>query len=190
MRLFVALEVPEPPRRDLRRRLEGLRDRLPRARWVDLENVHLTLLFLGWTAEAGVPALAAKLREAFARCPPLPLRLEGGGTFPPGRPARVAWVGVEGPAELLALQEDVTRAAVETLGFEPEKRAWHPHVTLARCPDPWRRDAIDKLRAALTGPIGPPFVADHGVLFESKLSPKGARYRPVEIFPMSGEGAG
>jgi 2'-5' RNA ligase len=190
VRLFVGLEVPEPPRRDLRRRLEGLRDRLPRARWVDLDNVHLTLLFLGETAEPAVPGLAAKLREAFARCPPLDLRLAGGGTFPPARPARVAWVGVEAPAELLTLQEDVTRAAVDALGFEPEKRAYHPHVTLARCPDPWRRDAIDKLRTALTGPIGPPFVADHGVLFESKLSPKGARYRPVETFPMAGEPGG
>jgi RNA 2',3'-cyclic 3'-phosphodiesterase len=190
VRLFVALEVPEPPRRDLRRRVDGLRDRLPRARWVDLDNVHLTLLFLGETPEADVPALAAKLRQAFARCVPLDLRLASGGTFPPGRPARVAWVGVEAPEELLELQEDVTRAAVETLGFEPEKRPYHPHVTLARCPDPWRRDAIDKLKTALTGPIGPPFTADHGVLFESKLSPKGARYRAVEIFPMTGEGSG
>ena len=187
MRLFVAIEVPEPPRRELRRRLDGLRDRLPRARWVDPENLHLSLLFLGETAEGDVPALAAKLREAFARCPPLDLRLSDGGTFPPGRPARVAWVGIEAPAELMTLQEGVTQAAVETLGFEPEKRPYHPHVTLARCPDPWRREAIDKLKNALTGTIGPPFVADRGVLFESKLSPKGARYRAVELFPMAGE---
>ena len=187
MRLFVGIEVPEPSRREVRRRVDAVRDRLPRARWVDLENVHLTLLFLGDTAEADVPALAAKLREAFARCPPLDLRLAGGGTFPPGRPARVAWVGVDAPDELETLQADVTRAAVEALGFEPEDRPYHPHVTLARCPDPWRREAIDKLKTALTGNIGPPFVADHGVLFESKLSPKGARYRAVETFPMEGD---
>ena len=187
MRLFVALEVPEPPRREVRRRVDAVRDRLPRARWVDLDNVHLTLLFLGETAEGDVPALAAGLREAFARCPPLDLRLANGGTFPPGRPARVAWVGVEAPEELMTLQADVTKAAAEALGFEPEERAYHPHATLARCPDPWRREAIDKFKNALTGPIGPPFVADHGILFESKLSPKGARYQVVETFPMTGE---
>ena len=136
-----------------------------------------------------MPALAAGLREAFARCPPLDLRLSSGGTFPPGRPARVAWVGVEAPEELTTLQADVTQAAVEALGFEPEERGYHPHVTLARCPDPWRREAIDKFKTAFTGPIGPPFVADHGILFESKLSPKGARYRAVETFPMTGEQA-
>jgi RNA 2',3'-cyclic 3'-phosphodiesterase len=188
VRLFVGIEVAEPPRRELRRRLEGLRDRLPRARWVDVENLHLTLQFLGETSESDVPALSAGLRQAFARCPPLDLRLSAGGTFPPGRPARVAWVGIEGPETLMTLQGDATRAAVETLGFEPEDRPYHPHVTLARCPDPWRREAIEKFRSALTGPIGPPFVADHGVLFESKLSPKGARYRAVEILPLAGEG--
>jgi RNA 2',3'-cyclic 3'-phosphodiesterase len=186
MRLFVALEVPEPPRREVRRRVDAVRDRLPRARWVDLENFHLTLLFLGETAEGDVPALAAGLREAFARCPPLDLRLSNGGTFPPGRPARVAWVGVDAPEELMTLQADVTKAAVEALSFEPEERAYHPHATLARCPDPWRREAIDKFKNAFTSPTGPPFVADHGTLFESKLSPKGARYRAVEIFPMVG----
>jgi RNA 2',3'-cyclic 3'-phosphodiesterase len=190
LRLFVALEVPDPPRRDLKRRVDSVRDRLPRARWVDLENVHLTLLFLGETAEGDVPALAAGLREAFARCPPLELRLVAGGTFPPGRPARVAWVGVEAPEELMTLQADITRAAVEALGFEPEERPYRAHVTLARCPAPWRRESIEKFTNAFTGPIGQPFVADHGVLFESRLSPKGARYLAVEIFPMAGSAGG
>jgi 2'-5' RNA ligase len=117
----------------------------------------------------------------------LDLRLGSGGTFPPGRPARVAWVGVEAPPALLQLQADVTQAAVDSLGFESEDRPYHPHVTLARCPDPWRREAIEKFKTGLTGPIGPPFLADRGVLFESKLSPKGARYREVETFPMTGE---
>jgi 2'-5' RNA ligase len=190
MRLFVALEVAEAPRRDLRRRVDGVRDRLPRARWVDIENAHLTLVFLGDTAEADVPALAAGLRQAFARCPPLEMRLGSGGTFPPGRPARVAWVGVEAPPELAVLQEEVTRAAVKTIGHEPEERPYQPHVTLARCPDPWRRDAVEKFTTALTGPIGQPFVAEQGILFESKLSPKGARYRAVELFPLEGTQGG
>jgi 2'-5' RNA ligase len=152
-----------------------------------LDVLHLTLLFLGETAEAGVPDLVSKLRQVFAHFCPLALRLEGGGTFPPGRPARVAWVGVDSLPELLTLQADVAQAAVEALGFEPEERAYHPHVTLARCSDPWRRDSIEKFTNAFTGFVGPPFVADRGVLFESKLSPKGARYREVEVFPMVDE---
>lgn len=184
MRLFVALEIPEPVRRELARRVAALRERLPRARWVDPGMVHLTLLFLGETPADQVPALSAKLREAFARHPPMTLRLSGGGTFPPKRPARVAWVGLDAPEELAAVQADAVAAAVETVGFEPEDRPFKSHVTLARCDPNWPRDAAEKFAAAFPGEVGPPFQVDRGVLMESKLSPRGARYTVVEAFPL------
>jgi 2'-5' RNA ligase len=164
--------------------MAGLRDRLPRARWADPENIHLTLLFLGETPEDRIPALSAKLREAFAKHAPLTVRLAGGGTFPPQRPARVAWIGLEAPEELQAVQADAVAAAVEAAGFEPEERPFKPHVTLARCDPTWPRDAAGKFAAAFPGEIGPPFIVDRGVLMQSKLSPRGARYSVVESFPM------
>jgi 2'-5' RNA ligase len=184
MRLFVALEIPEAVRRELARRVAGLRERLPRARWVDPEMVHLTLLFLGETPDDQVPNLAAKLREAFAKHPPMTLRLSGGGTFPPKRPARVAWVGMEAPEELAAVQADAVAAAVEAVGFEPETRPFTSHVTLARCEPNWPRDAAEKFAAAFPGEIGPPFRVDRGVLMRSKLSPRGALYTVVEALPL------
>lgn len=189
MRLFVALEIPEPVRREVARRVAGVRDRLPRARWVDLEKVHLTLLFLGQTPEDRIPVLSAKLRDAFAAYEAMTVRLSGSGTFPPKRPARVAWIGLEAPEELAAVQADAAAAAVEAVGFEPEERPFRPHVTLARCEPNWPRDATDKFVSAFSGEIGPPFTVDRGVLMESKLSPRGARYSVVEAFPMMGEGA-
>ncbi|HEX3526192.1 MAG TPA: RNA 2',3'-cyclic phosphodiesterase [Thermoanaerobaculia bacterium] len=192
MRLFLAIEIPPAVRREVARRIAGLRDRLPRARWVDPEILHLTLLFFGQVDEAKVPALGAALRDAFARHLPMELRLAGGGTFPPRRPARVAWVGMETTEEmtedgLAALQADATAAAVESIGFTPEDRPFHPHVTLARCEPFWPRDAAEKFAAAFPGAVGQPWLADHGVLFESKLSPKGPRYRPVELLPFAGD---
>jgi 2'-5' RNA ligase len=184
MRLFVALEIPEAVQRELARRVAALRERLPRARWVEPEKIHLTLLFLGQTPDDQVPNLSAKLREAFAKHAPMTLRLSGGGTFPPKRPARVAWVGMEAPEELAAVQADAVAAAVEAVGFEPEKRPFTPHVTLARCEPNWPRDAAEKFAAAFPAEIGPLFRVDRGVLMESKLSPKGARYSVVESFPM------
>ena len=184
MRLFVALEVPEAVRRELARRVAALRDRLPRARWVDTEMVHLTLLFLGQTPDDQVPALSVKLREAFAKHPPMTLRLSGGGTFPPKRLARVAWVGLDAPEELAAVQADAVAAAVEAVGFEPEDRPFKSHVTLARCDPNWPRDAAEKFAAAFPGEVGPPFRVDRGVLMESKLSPRGARYTVVEELPL------
>lgn len=186
MRLFVALGVPEVPRREVRRRLSAVRDRLPRAKWVDPDNLHVTLAFLGEVDAAKLPLLSARLGEAFAPFEPMDLRLSGGGTFPPGRPARVAWIGVTAPREIAALHREVMAAAVETLGIEPEAREHRSHATLARCSDPWRREAIEKFAHAFSGSIGPPFVADRGILYESRLSPSGARYRAVAEFPMSG----
>ena len=192
MRLFVALEIPEPVRREVRRRMAGLRERLPRARWVDPDVLHLTLLFLGEVAPERAAELAGRLGQAFAAYPVLPLRLAGGGTFPAGRPARVAWVGVAGPPELAPLQAAVARAAREVLepaaGREAE-RPFQAHVTLARCPSPWPRGAAEKFGAAFPGEIGPPFVADRGVLVESRLSPRGPRYRHLAELPLAGVSA-
>src|ERR1700720_4174756 len=117
MRLFVALEIPEPVRRGVRRRMAGLRERLPRARWVNPDVLHVTLLFLGEVPPDGVEPLADRLRGAFAPFPPMPLRLAGAGTFPVGRPARVAWIGLAAPPELVPLQAAVVRAAREVLGL-------------------------------------------------------------------------
>ena len=223
MRLFVAIEIPEPVRREVRRRVAGLRERLPRARWVDADVLHLTLLFLGEVAPDQVAPLAGRLAHAFASYPALPLRLAGGGTFPAGRPARVAWIGVAAPPELAPLQAAVARAAREALespapseravapapavapaarapaaaaavpatpaAKELGERPFQPHVTLARCPSPWPRGAVEKFAAAFPGEIGPPFLATQGVLVESRLSPRGPRYRNLAELPLAG-GAG
>jgi 2'-5' RNA ligase len=185
VRLFVAIELPEAVRREVRRRVAGLRERLPRARWADTDAMHLTLLFLGEVEPDALAGLGAALRSACAGFAAFELRLAGGGTFPPGRPARVAWIGVEAPPELAALQAGITRAATATVGFEPEERAFHPHVTVARCPSPWPRQVAEKLVAAFPGEVGPPFLAARALLLESKLSPRGARYREVEELPFA-----
>jgi RNA 2',3'-cyclic 3'-phosphodiesterase len=194
MRLFVALEVPEPARREVRRRVAGLRERLPRARWVDPGVLHVTLLFLGEVEPAEVAPLAGALGRAAAGHAPLPLRLAGGGTFPPGRPARVAWVGVDapaGPAGITGLHAALTRAAQEVLGAAAADgehgRPYRAHVTVARCPSPWPRGAAEKFAAGFPGEVGPPWVASDVLLLESRLSPQGPRYSTLAGLPLSRE---
>jgi 2'-5' RNA ligase len=192
MRLFVAIEIPEGPRQEARRRLQAVRDRLPPARWVAPDAIHLTLIFLGAIEERELPPLRAALGSAAAAHTPFPLALVGGGTFPPRRPARVAWIGVtvagNGP-ELAALQGEVSEAAARAVGSTPESRPYHPHITLARCPENWPRPAIDTFTAAFAGPLGEPFPVSRIALFESRLNPgAGERYRVVEPFSLAGAG--
>jgi 2'-5' RNA ligase len=136
MRLFVAIEIPEGPRREARRRLQAVRAELPPARWVDPDAIHLTLIFLGAIEEEALPPLRAALGSAAAAHAPFPLALEGGGTFPPRRPARVAWIGVEAGPELAALQGEVSEAAARAVGYTPESRPYHPHITRRSRPSP------------------------------------------------------
>jgi 2'-5' RNA ligase len=184
LRLFVAFALPEEVRAAMRRRLARLRSLLPQSRWVDPDNAHLTLAFLGHHPEAKLEPLAAALRSTFARYPALSLRLHGGGTFPQGRPARVAWVGVKAPPEMQPLQHDVADAAAGVLDWEPEKRPFHPHVTLTRCNPTWPRGQVERFHSEVQGSWGEEFVATEGVLYRSRLSPRGAQYEALVRFPL------
>jgi RNA 2',3'-cyclic 3'-phosphodiesterase len=186
MRLFVALEIPASLHLEIARLRQELEPRLPRARWVRPEGIHLTLLFLGEVEEGAVAALRSGLAAAFARHPPLTLAMRGAGTFPPGRPARVAWLGMEARPELAPLQAAVTAAAVAALGIEPERRPFHPHLTLARPDPPWRRPEAERFTAAADRPFGDPFDVDRGVLMRSHLGRGGARYEVAAALPLGG----
>ena len=184
VRLFVALDLPEEVRAAMRRRLGKLRALLPQSRWVDPDQAHLTLVFLGHHPESMVAQLGGAFTEVFARYPRMPLRLHSGGTFPPGRPARVAWAGVKAPPELPTLQHDVADAAAALLDWEPEKRPFHAHVTLARCNPAWPRRLAERFHGEVQGPWGEEWLASEGVLYRSRLSPRGAQYEALERFPM------
>jgi 2'-5' RNA ligase len=131
-----------------------------------------------------VEDLVAALRPAFAAFRPLELAVAGGGTFPPNRPARVAWVGIEGPPELMTARRHVARAATETLGLKPERRPFHPHVTLARPRRSWNRRASERFAEVFEGRVGEPFTVAEGVLYRSDLTPGGAMYTAVERFAL------
>lgn len=195
MRLFVAFELPAAVRAAIGRRLDALRGELPRARWVRPESMHLTLKFLGEVDEAEVPGLEAELAPLCAAAAPMTARLDGGGCFPPGRPARIAWLGFEtgGPggagteaSGLAAVQASIDRAAARLPGVERDRRPFTPHVTVARCDPPWPRPAAERFAAALGGPLGEPFALDRAALIASRLGPGGARYRPVGVYPLGG----
>ncbi len=193
MRLFVALEIPAPLRSELERRARALAGELPKARWVRPEAMHLTLSFLGETHPQVLPELHHELTGAFAEAAPLALCLREVGAFPPRGKPRVLWTGLVGadrsPSEdLAALRSAVARAVQRAASVEPEKRRFHPHLTLARCSPTWRRDAFERFRDAFGEPPADVFTIEEGVLFESDLRPSGARYRTMRAYPLGKAG--
>ncbi len=190
LRLFVAVDPPEP----VRRRLAALEAELRRlaarhageVRWVDPESVHLTLQFLGAVPEERVEPVAAALAAAAAAGRPLALEVRGAGGFPSARRPRVLWAGVAGEVEALAsLAADVGRR-LAPLGFPPEERPFSPHLTLGRARDGRGAPGLGGALAQAASEDGTPWRADALVLFESHLSPKGARYEALRRFPLGG----
>lgn len=143
MRLFVAIDPPDPIREALDRFSEGLAQRVRR---VPRDQVHLTLRFLGEVDEERVPALVDALAMAVPG-PPINLRVCGGGAFPsPSRP-RVLWAGLAGELEALrALAARIDRAIVGE-GLPPADHPFRAHLTLARCPQGRAPDAVAAVQA-------------------------------------------
>ncbi len=183
LRLFVALEPPEP----VRRRLAAIQDRLRReagrhaeeVRWIAPGNIHLTLQFLGAVPEERLDAIRQALAEVAATSQPLRLELRGAGGFPSARRPRVVWTGVGGDADALGrLVADLGRR-LAPLGFAPEDRPFSPHLTHGRARDGRGAPGLGGALAGATADDGSPWRADELVLFRSHLSAGGSRYEPL-----------
>lgn len=184
MRLFVALNLPDETRTALGGALESVRDARLDVRWTAIESIHLTLQFLGEVNDERVSGIDRTLAGVAARHGPFRMRIGGFGAFPGLRRARVWWVGVEPLEPLMELQRDVEESLV-THGFEPEKRPYHPHLTVARAHP--RARAVP---AAVVDDIVARFVFGTDVpvhtldLMHSRLHPHGARYHAVMKHPL------
>lgn len=172
MRLFVALDLPG----DVRSALAAWADEAAPAsvRRVPPGNLHLTLAFLGSRDADAASAVTGLLGEVVR---PLAVQRTAGALWlPPRRPA-VLTVALSADDALAALQRDLVAALEEAIGFEPERRAFRPHVTVGRVPRGTRVDARRELgvpapelafrMAALT-------------LYRSHTGRRGARYEALE----------
>ncbi|MGH7645253.1 MAG: RNA 2',3'-cyclic phosphodiesterase [Gemmatimonadales bacterium] len=185
MRLFVALNLPEAVRQALWAAAAPARDLDLPLRWVRPDGIHLTLKFLGETADQRAPELRSALARvagdsggASAPARPLAVALGGFGAFPDVERPRVVWAGVAGDPALELLQHGLEREFAP-LGFPTEARAFRPHVTLARA----TRDArpADFARAGLDAVLGTLEFAETVVietldLMRSELGRDGAVY--------------
>lgn len=143
------------------------------------ENWHLTLRFLGWTEPVAYDLVLASLDQA-QRGAPFEIELGGLGAFPRPRRATVTWIAVtKGQArldELAALSEE----AAQTAGFSPEDRPYRAHLTLSRVRPP---EDVTGLIESFDS-TGIRWRCRSLVVYRSHLSRGGARYEPLETFPL------
>ena len=193
-RLFIAIALPSPWLETLERHMDGVRSRLAsseetrgaRVRWVRPEGIHLTLKFLGEVVPAKRRAIEATLAATVTNA--LDLRLEMGevGAFGEHRVPRVLWVGVGGQIQELTALAGRVDAAMEGVGFAPERRPFAPHLTLARLSDdmpPALRQRVVQISGEVGLPACAPFDAQEVALFRSHLGPGGSRHEIVARWP-------
>ncbi|WP_159951883.1 RNA 2',3'-cyclic phosphodiesterase [Rhizobium sp. 18065] len=174
-RLFTALEIP----RNAAMSLSLLRGGLPGARWIDVENYHITLRFIGdvdgRTADEIVDRLDRIDRPEFS------LSLNGIGSFGSKKPHSI-WAGVTPAPEMYALQGEIERIC-QRIGLPPDPRKFTPHVTLARLKQSRLEDVVHYLSGR--GDFHTvPFLTPRFVLLSSRESVGGGPYLTEEVFPL------
>jgi 2'-5' RNA ligase len=182
--LFVALALPEEVRDGIAR-WQGRELRDPALRPIRREALHVTLCFLGYHPEKAIDRIAAIVTGVEPR--PVELRFEPEpAPRPKGRP-RLYALGAESPAAI-GLQAELSDALEAERFYEPEKRAFWPHVTVARVrserlpPKPGQRRGkgrpkrVRKPPGSLPKALQKPFGAVRITLYRSNLRPQGAEY--------------
>lgn len=191
MRLFVALDIDS----DIRKKIAEFRDKMrpyaPDVRWVGPETFHITLQFLGETQKLD------EIKQALqtVRGSSVSLAFRGTGFFPNPKSPRVFWLGIESDEHLHRLAGSI-RDALQPLGFQSDHGPFTPHLTLARAgsgrPKPVRgehpaaglRTVGIKLESEPAIDFGT-MTAREFCLYQSLLSPAGAKYTKLATYPLA-----
>ena len=177
IRTFIGIDLGKA----IRDRLIALQETLARAgtevKWVEPDNLHVTLLFLGEVDERQVPPVCAAVAEGAATVMAFPLSVETVGCFPNVRRPRVLWAGVgEGTQAVCTLHDVLERPLLELGCYRREERQYTPHITLGRVKSDRPTDKLAAALARQAGWKGGETVVREVHVLSSELTPQGPLY--------------
>jgi len=183
VRCFIAIELPDGVKRGLKELQAQLKSggQAP-VKWVDPDNIHLTLKFLGNVAIDKTGEITAALTKAVQGVSPFQLEVRELGVFPNPRRVQIIWVGVSGEVDKLASLQQRLESNLEGLGFVPEGRRFTPHLTLARLRDraaPDERERLGQLIADTESDAAYSFPVEAINLMKSQLTREGPIYSRI-----------
>ena len=181
MRLFTGLDLPPEVVENLDQLLGRLRP-TAQVNWSPVANLHITTKFIGEWPEEKLDALTAALR-AIAPRPAIPVHIRKVGFFPNPHSPRNFWCGIDAPG-LAELAADIDRATT-ALGIPSEKRAFSPHLTLARIKASPELQPLREAIAALPSLDFGIFQAGSFFFYRSQLRPSGSVYTKLAEFPLA-----
>lgn len=151
-------------------------------KWVEPENLHLTLKFLGDTPDDLLPDVESVIDEACQRSVPFKIAIQGTGCFPNKQRPRAFWAGLTSSKALKSLQAEIG-GGMDELGYEPELKAFVPHLTVARIKEPLGKERMTD--AFLSFDLrSSSFQVTHVSLVQSSLRQEGPIYSVLKDFPL------
>ena len=186
IRSFLAIELPKPILKKIEEVQGDLRSAHADVRWVSPEKIHLTLKFFGNIEESRIDSIFKSIEEPARGTPPFSLKVRGVGAFPQLKNPRVIWVGLVNGSEILTSLQIQIETQLEKVGFQPEDRPFHPHLTLGRMKSSRGKEELagrmEKHKEEEFGDLR----VERVVLFKSELKPSGPIYTPLGDVKLGG----
>jgi RNA 2',3'-cyclic 3'-phosphodiesterase len=188
LRTFIAADLPQEILQKIEKITNYFKTQTPEraVKWVEAEKIHLTIKFIGELQKNKLPAVKSSIQDALQGFSPFKVSVEGLGMFPNASRPRVIWIGIQGGEPLVELHNAIEESLIN-IGVKPERRGFHPHLTLGRI----RRQVSQDEAAAIGQTLSEFHVASLGsapvneiVLYESNLTRHGPIYSPIFAFPL------
>ncbi|MBW2030364.1 MAG: RNA 2',3'-cyclic phosphodiesterase [Deltaproteobacteria bacterium] len=191
IRSFLAFELPPDIRGVLERVSAEVRKSDLDIRWVRVENIHLTVIFMGSIDQGRISHMEQDIGRVCARTRAFEISVKGVGFFPDMRRPRVVWLGLDGELERLSRFRDDLQRPLARFGIKEEKRPFRPHLTLGRFRKrgSQQRARLEEIVRKYGNLKSPPCSVEELVLFKSDLKPTGAEYTKLASWPLGGGSA-
>jgi 2'-5' RNA ligase len=192
IRAFIAIDLSESMRNAIRDQITRIAGVLPKGaiRWVRVEGIHLTLKFLGDITHDKISSIESVMEHATANIQRFRFQVSELGCFPRVSRPRVLWIGVQEHSGALESIQSVLTQGLEGLGFERERRTFHPHLTIGRVKRHVRREEVKLISRVMQeekiGILGEVEV-QQVLLIRSDLQPSGAVYTHLTSAELKGD---
>jgi RNA 2',3'-cyclic 3'-phosphodiesterase len=183
-RIFIAVDISDEARQKTALYIDGLRREFPQLRvgWERSEKLHLTLKFLGDVNDQELAEVQEAVKKAASSHRAFRMSLGETGKFPPKGDPKILWIGADDGGKLTTVTSELDML-LRPLGFEPEKRRFSPHLTIARLREPrLSSELATKHLENEFEPVG--FEVREILIYESKLLPKGSIYTQIAALPL------
>jgi RNA 2',3'-cyclic 3'-phosphodiesterase len=188
LRCFIAVGIPGPIKKGIGELIDILKKHDSDVKWIMPENLHLTLKFLGSTAEDSLPVIEERLAAVTASQNQFYIKIHGAGVFPNKKHPRVIWVGMEDSEALVKLQNEIDET-MHLSGHKKDDREFRPHLTIGRVrAQEGLLNIINELDNFKDKDFGS-FAVDGIKLMKSELKPGGAEYTCLKDLRFPGANA-